>query len=117
MPNPVVHFEIAGRNGEKLEEFYSKLFGWTIGRRQIGEHPYGDVEDAAPATLTGGIRHEPEGEAEIVLYVGVADVEATFAKARELGAGVRIPPMDAGGMTFALVQDPEGNPIGLIERE
>lgn len=116
MPNPVVHFEIAGRDGEKLEEFYRQLFDWTIGRRHVGGYPYGDVEDAAPAALTGGIRHEPEGKAEIVLYVGVDDVETSVARARELGAEVRIPPMEAGDMTFALIEDPEGNPIGMIEQ-
>lgn len=116
MPNPVVHFEIAGRDGETLEEFYSKLFGWTIGRRHVGGYPYGDVEDAAPAELTGGIRHEPEGEPEIVIYVGVPDVAGFFDRAQELGAGVRIPPMEAGELTFALIEDPEGNPIGLIEQ-
>lgn len=28
MAQPVVHFEIAGKDGEKTREFYGKLFGW-----------------------------------------------------------------------------------------
>jgi predicted enzyme related to lactoylglutathione lyase len=30
MQNPVVWFEIVGRNGESLQRFYRDLFGWTI---------------------------------------------------------------------------------------
>ena len=30
MAQPVVHFEVHGKNGKKSQEFYSKLFGWTV---------------------------------------------------------------------------------------
>ena len=30
MGNPVVHFEISGRDGKKLIDFYSSIFGWNI---------------------------------------------------------------------------------------
>ncbi len=30
MGQPVVHFEIVGRNAEKLQSYYSELFGWEI---------------------------------------------------------------------------------------
>jgi len=38
-------------------------------------------------------------------------------RTRRWGASVRIPPVDAGRITFALVTDPEGNPVGLIQKE
>ena len=28
MANPVVHFEITGKDGKKLQDFYSSAFGW-----------------------------------------------------------------------------------------
>ena len=28
MSNPVVHFEIGGRESEKTQKFYTELFGW-----------------------------------------------------------------------------------------
>ena len=30
MGKPVVYFEIAGRDGEALKEFYDNLFAWKI---------------------------------------------------------------------------------------
>lgn len=117
MGNPVVHFEIAGRDGPGLESFYTKLFGWTIERKEAGGHPYGRISTGANGRIDGGIRHEPEGKAEIVLYVEVADVTAVVAQARQLGASVRVPPMELPNVTFAVLTDPEGNPIGLVHKK
>ena len=30
MPNPVVHFEVIGKDGAKLQRFYADAFGWKI---------------------------------------------------------------------------------------
>lgn len=30
MPNPVTWFEIVGKDGKALQDFYSNLFGWEI---------------------------------------------------------------------------------------
>lgn len=67
MPNPVIHFEIAGRNGERLEEFYVELLGWRITRRKAGEFPYDDIDTGISGHLKCGIRHEPQGKAAVVL--------------------------------------------------
>jgi predicted enzyme related to lactoylglutathione lyase len=45
MGTPIVYFEIAGPEGEKLREFYSSVFGWTI-----------DEVDRIDASSTGGLR-------------------------------------------------------------
>lgn len=117
MPNPVSHFEIAGRDGEKLESFYSSLFGWKIERRDVGGFPYGFIDTEEEGQPSGGIRHEPEGEAELVFYVEVENVEAAVAEAQRLGGAVRIPPMETPDVTFALVTDPEGNAVGLTQKK
>ena len=31
MGQPVVHFEIIGKDGERLRSYYSELFGWEFG--------------------------------------------------------------------------------------
>lgn len=119
MINPVVHIEIAGQDGEKLEDFYSRLFGWSIARRIVGPgFPYGQIDTIAKsASVTGGIRHEPEGKAELVFYVEVDDLPAALAQAQELGATVRIPIITTPDLTFAMITDPEGNPVGMIQKK
>jgi predicted enzyme related to lactoylglutathione lyase len=117
MDNRIVHFEIAGRDGAKLESFYSNLFGWQIERREIGGFPYGFIKTGnSEDGFDGGIRHEPEGQPEIVVYVQVPNLSAAVAKAEELGGQVRVPPVSTEALTFAVITDPEGNPVGLIEK-
>ena len=31
MGQPVVHFEVVGKDGEGLRNYYSELFGWELG--------------------------------------------------------------------------------------
>jgi predicted enzyme related to lactoylglutathione lyase len=31
MGQPVVHFEVVGKDGEGLRNYYSELFGWEFG--------------------------------------------------------------------------------------
>ncbi len=117
MGNPIVHIEIAGKDGPVLESFYSELFDWKISRRDQGPSQYGFLEENTAGPIGGGIRHEPEGQAEVVFYVEVPDLEQAVEKATSLGAAVRIPPMSAGDITFALITDPEGNPVGLVQKD
>ena len=34
MGQPVVHFEVVGKDGQKLHRYYSELFGWEIDAEQ-----------------------------------------------------------------------------------
>ncbi|REJ76432.1 MAG: VOC family protein [Acidobacteria bacterium] len=109
----IKHVEIAGRDGGLLRDFYSSVFGWEIESRDVGGFEYFEIETENMSTA--GIRHEPEGKAEIVVYFEVEDLEEAVERAESSGASVRIPPMEYGDLRFALIEDPEGNPIGLTE--
>ena len=109
MPHPVVHFEIGCRDSAKTQEFYKKLFDWKI-----------DVMGPAAmiASEAGGIPghitslgHEPQHYT--IFYVQVDDVAAYLEKAKALGAKTLVPPVDIPTGTFAWMQDPEGNTVGL----
>lgn len=106
-----IHIEIAGIDGSGLRDFYSSVFGWRIEKRDLSGSDYFDVATGDLPTV--GIRHEPEGKAELVVYFDVEDLEETIERAESEGAVVRIPPMEHGDLKFALIEDPEGNPIGL----
>ncbi len=113
MSNPVVHWEIGGRDAAKLAAFYSKLFGWSINT----ENPeYGMVDPGGDGGIGGGIMKMPEGIPPYVsIYVHVDNLEASLAKAGELGGATIKPPEPIPGVgSFALFQDPEGNVIGLL---
>jgi len=52
MANPVVHFEVTGKDGKKLQDFYSKAFGWKVN----ADNPmnYGIVDAADTGGGIGG---------------------------------------------------------------
>ena len=120
MGRPVVHFEVIGKDGKKLQQYYSELFDWKIDADN--EMAYGSVavEDNRTADgggIGGGIAQGPEGYGgHVTFYVAVPDVEAALAKAEALG-GSRVfgPDTVMGMMVLGQFLDPEGHVIGLIE--
>lgn len=123
MPNPVVHFEIIGRDPQKLQKFYSDLFGWELelgspvsaAISETDSYGFLSPEKTAPP-VAGGIGGGQGFTPHTVFYVHVGDVEQYLAKAVELG-GTRIvgPELSPGGLTIGQFRDPEANLIGLAE--
>jgi predicted enzyme related to lactoylglutathione lyase len=120
MGNPVVHFEVIGKDGEKLRSYYSELFDWKIDADN--EMNYGVINgddnksDSETPSIGGGVAGGPEGyEGHVTFYVEVPDVEAALAKAESLG-GARVmgPETIMGRMVLGQFTDPEGHVIGLI---
>ena len=123
MGQPVVHFEILGRDAEKTQGYYSELFGWDI--QTLGfDNPtnYGIVNregntNADGAGIGGGVGNAPEGyPTHVTFYVEVPDVEAALAKAESLG-GTRLmgPDQVPGGPVIGQFKDPDGNTVGVVQ--
>jgi predicted enzyme related to lactoylglutathione lyase len=120
MGQPVVHFEIIGKDGEKLRSYYGELFGWQFD----AENPmgYGVVQrdqNVAPdgTGIGGGVATGPEGYAgHVTFYVAVPDVEASLAKAESLG-GARVmgPEKVMDDIEIGLFNDPEGHLVGVVK--
>jgi predicted enzyme related to lactoylglutathione lyase len=118
MGNPVVHFEVIGKDGDKLKSYYSELFGWEI--NDSNPMNYGTIDREGNTTpsgagIGGGIAGGPDGyEGHVTFYVEVPDITEALAKAEELG-GERIfgPDEVFEGLTLGQFKDPEGNVIGL----
>ncbi len=113
MAEPVVHFEVIGRDGAALQSFYSNLFGWKIDtNNEIG---YGMVE-AGEGGIGGGVAGSPDGSTLVTFYVSVDNLQAALDKAESLGGKSVMPPMDVpGGPSIAQFTDPQGNRIGLVK--
>ena len=109
MGSPIVHFEIVGKDYENLEKFYSRLFGWKIDKADVGGFTYGFIGEGEAGALKGGIRHEPEGPAGLVVYFAVENVEESVKLAERMGAKAGVAPRKYGDMKFALVHDPEAS--------
>ena len=79
MGQAVVHFEVIGKDGAKLQSYYSELFGWEIDANNPMK--YGVIQrdgntNAEGAGIGGGVGVGPEGyEGHVTVYVEVPDVE------------------------------------------
>jgi uncharacterized protein len=119
MGQPVVHFEIVGKDLDKLQGYYSDLFGWQIDSNNPMK--YGVVQregntNADGVGIGGGVGAGPEGyDGHVTFYVEVPDVEAALAKAESLG-GTRMmgPDKPMEGVEIGLFTDPEGHTVGLV---
>lgn len=120
MGQPVVHFEVLGRDARKLHTFYRELFGWQIDADNPMDYGIVAREGNSRADGTGiggGVGAGPEGyPGHVTFYVEVPDVEAALAQAVSLG-GTRLmgPDQVMEGVVIGQFQDPEGHLIGVIE--
>ena len=121
MGQPVVHFEVIGKDGEKLRSYYSELFGWEIDADN--EMKYGVVQREGNTNsdgigIGGGIGGPGPDDypGHVTFYVEVPDVEAALQKAESLG-GARIfgPDTIMERMVLGQFTDPEGHVIGLVQ--
>jgi uncharacterized protein len=122
MGQPVVHFEVIGKDGKKLQSYYSELFGWEI--EANNPMNYGIVAregntNADGAGIGGGVGSGPTPDyaGHVTFYVEVPDVEAALAKAESLGGKRVFGPGKVPGTDVELGQftDPEGHLIGVTK--
>jgi predicted enzyme related to lactoylglutathione lyase len=114
--NPVVHFEVLGRDAAALRSFYSEVFGWPLGPPDGGPLEYSMVNIAGEGAIAGGIGKSPQGPGHVTFYVGVDDLEASLQQVGRLGGKTVQPPVQLpGGGSFALFADPEGHVLGLVK--
>jgi predicted enzyme related to lactoylglutathione lyase len=123
MSQPVVHFEVVGRDPERLRNYFGQLFGWEFDvpspvAEEVSEpENYGFlnlVTSEDGAGIPGGIGGGSSYESHAVFYVGVPDVGAALERAEVLG-GKRVmgPATSPNGLVVGHFTDPEGTLIGV----
>jgi predicted enzyme related to lactoylglutathione lyase len=115
MANPVVHFEVLGKDATALKTFYGEAFGWDLD--DVMDGAYWMVKPGADDGIPGGIGAAPDGgSGQVTFYVQVDDPAAALETIKGLGGSTVTEPMDVpGGPTIALFADPEGHVIGLVK--
>ncbi|MBV9570360.1 MAG: VOC family protein [Alphaproteobacteria bacterium] len=119
--NRPVHFEIHASDPEKLVEFYSQVFGWTLNPYMPGEYWLIDTGGNDGPGINGGLAKRrgpaPAADAPVSAFVcslGVTSLDETLAKALGTGATVALPKMAIPNVGWqAYIKDPDGNILGL----
>ena len=114
MANPVVHFEVTGKDGKKLQSFYSGVFGWNIDANNPMQ--YGIVSADGDRGIGGGISAGDGGTKQVTFYVEVGDPDAYLKKIEGMGGKTVMPVTEIPGMVIlAQFADPEGNVVGIVK--
>jgi uncharacterized protein len=122
MGQPVVHFEVIGKDGEKLQSYYADLFGWKVDASNPMKYGMVSREENVSSEgigIGGGIGTGPDGYGgHVVFYVAVPDVEEALVKAESLG-GTRVmgPEKIMDQIELGQFKDPEGHLIGLVKEQ
>jgi predicted enzyme related to lactoylglutathione lyase len=119
MGQPVVHFEIIGKDVDKLRAYYSDLFGWKIDADNPMNYGIVSREENVSADgigIGGGVGSAPDGySGHVTFYVEVPDVEAALAKAESLGGSRMMGPEKVmEQVEIGLFNDPEGHLVGVV---
>jgi len=111
MADKIVHVEVAGTDGPKLQRFYSNVFGWALDTNNPGGYGMlrqGELSAGIGPTQNGGPGH-------VTFYVHTDDPQATLRKIEESGGTIVMPLTEvAPETTIALFADPEGHLVGLM---
>lgn len=122
----VVHFEIHADQPDRAIAFYTRLFAWQF-HKWDGPVPYWLIVTGPGSErgIDGGLQPR-EGARPVpgqpnnsyVCTVDVADLDATIARAVELGGDVALPRMPIPGVGWlAYLHDTEGNVLGLMQSD
>lgn len=111
--------ELMTTDVEGAKRFYGEVVGWESRDEEMGPAGTYTLFSAGGADRAGGMaRPESAGEMQPawLTYLGTADVEATAAKAKELGASMVMEPVDVTSVgRIAVIADPTGAVIGLFQ--
>jgi len=107
----------ADRSGrDTAPDFFAQLFGWRIDHKTPVRYT---VEEVRTGELSALILLQGDSPGRsATFYVQVDDLDAALRKAENLGGRLLTPPtpLDEGGR-FALVADPQGHHVGLLQAE
>jgi uncharacterized protein len=107
-PGDVSYLRIAAPDVTGSAAFYSTVFGWKIREDSAG------FEDATGHIIGHFMTDLPvAGEAGVVPYVYVRDIDETLAKLTAAGGTVSTGPYPEGDLWVAMTRDPAGNAIGV----
>jgi predicted enzyme related to lactoylglutathione lyase len=113
MAHQITWFEIRGNDTAKLRGFYGELFGWKFETTPGDPQQYATVS-APQSGIGGGIGKASDGKGWTTVYASVPDLESAIAQARRLGGKLLHPIVELSELSFAIVSDPEGHPVGLL---
>ena len=117
MSNKIAWLEMASSDIPASAKFYGDLFGWPIVTDEQMDYTmtaFGPDEPGMGFTKVDKAQGVEPGS--VLVYVDVADVDATIARAKELGAPIHVDKFEIPTVGWmAVFGDPGGNRIAVMQ--
>lgn len=111
-------FELYGNNPQGASAFYGQVLGFQVTPDTRTERK-GDFELSSDGLARAGVAPVPDREQSRPGWLGVvrvADIDAAVAQVTALGGEVDLAPRAAAfGSRFAVISDPTGGTVGLVQ--
>jgi predicted enzyme related to lactoylglutathione lyase len=108
-PGGVSYLRIAALDVSRSAHFYQAVFGWDTDGAHFADatgHVIGHFMPGLPVA----------GEAGVVPYIYVQDIDQTLARLPAAGGQIVLAPYAEGELWVAMTTDPAGNAIGVWQR-
>ncbi|MGB5334293.1 MAG: VOC family protein [Woeseiaceae bacterium] len=111
--------DISVDDASGLRDFYKQVVGWSSEEVSMGD--YADYSMATPGSgdAVTGICHARGSNAELkggwLIYITVADVQASAAACAANGGKVIVAPRGLAGGQFCVIEDPSGATAALYQ--
>ena len=106
-------------DAEAVRDFYSTVVGWTHSPVSMGDYDDYTMQDSAGETVAG-VCHARGSNASLprqwLMYVTVADLDASLTQCRALGGQVLDGPRAMGADRYGVIADPQGAVLALYQK-
>lgn len=116
MANPIIHFELMVADPAATRAFYGRVFDWKFDETSFPGYTMINT-GKEPG---GGLMARPPGApmSALNLYFAVADIDRTLELVAANGGTVLVPRTEIPGIGwFAMFQDPERIPVGVLQEK
>lgn len=112
--------DLTVENAEQLRDFYSEVVGWSATGVEMGGYSDFCMNEPQTDNPVAGVCHARGLNAGLppvwLIYITVADLDASIAKCVELGGEVIAEPRAMGRQgRYCIVRDPAGAVAALFE--
>ena len=102
-----------------LRDFYRNVVGWKSEDVSMGDYADYSMSMPAKGDVVTGICHARGSNAGLkggwLIYITVADVQASAATCTANGGKVIVEPRDLAGGKFCVIEDPSGATVALYQ--
>jgi uncharacterized protein len=123
----IAFFQIPADNVDRAKHFYHSLLGWVIAPTRTPMDPamiasvqFQDIitGDAKEGTMNMGLLYRRQVNEPIINFVTIDDIDAILGRVEKLGGRIIRPKEEIKTVgQVAIIQDSEGNALGLWEPE